>query len=152
MMPWKMTCQTGTLARRFNFMRLGYLVMGVGLAVTKWPLLINRAEPWPLFEGVTTYMLVAMSLLSFLGLRYLVKMLPILLFESAWKLLWLTAVAVPLWTADQMDAATLKVTSAYLWIVIVLAVIPWRSVVAHYVTKPGDPWRSGATRPVSDQH
>jgi hypothetical protein len=67
MMPWKMTCQTGTLARRFNFMRLGYLVMGVGLAVTKWPLLINRAEPWPLFEGVTTYMLVAMSLLPSSG-------------------------------------------------------------------------------------
>jgi hypothetical protein len=138
--------------RRLNFMRLGYLVIGVGLAVTKWPLLINRAEPWPLFEGVATYMLAAMGLLSFLGLRYPVKMLPILLFESAWKLLWLTAVALPLWTADQMDAATLKVASACLWVVIVLAVIPWRYVVAHYVTKPGDPWRSGATRPVSDQH
>jgi hypothetical protein len=152
MMPWKMTCQTGTSARRLNFMRLGYLVMGVGLAVTKWPLLINRAEPWPLFEGVATYMLVAMGLLSFLGLRYPVKMLPILLFESAWKLIWLTAVALPLWTADQMDAATLKVNSACLWVVTVLAVIPWRYVVAHYVTKPGDPWRSSATRPVSDQH
>ena len=28
--------------RRLNVMRIGYLVMGVGLAVTKWPLLINR--------------------------------------------------------------------------------------------------------------
>jgi len=33
----------------------------------------------------------------------------------------------------------------------VLAVIPWRYVVAHCVTKPGDPWRSDATRPVSDR-
>jgi len=61
-------------------------------------------------------------------------------------------VALPLWTADQMDSATLKVASACLWVVIVLAVVPWRYVVTHYVTKPGDPWRSAATRPVSYQH
>jgi hypothetical protein len=84
--------------------------------------------------------------------RARLKMLPILLFESAWKLTWLTAVALPLWTPDQMDAATLKVASACLWVVIVLAVIPWRDVVAQYVTKPGGPWRSDATRQASDQH
>jgi len=43
----------GTLSvRRLNVMRIGYLVVGVGLAVTKWPLLISRTEPWPLFEGL----------------------------------------------------------------------------------------------------
>ncbi|HSK90840.1 MAG TPA: hypothetical protein VK875_05975 [Euzebyales bacterium] len=132
--------------RRLNVMRIGYLVMGVGLAMTKWPLLINRTAPWPLFEGVATYMLVAMGLLALLGLRYPVKMLPILLFESAWKLLWLAAVALPLWTADRMDPATWEVASASLWVVIVLAVIPWRYVVAQYVTKQGDPWRADGGR------
>jgi hypothetical protein len=122
-------------------MRLGYLVMGTGIAVTKWPLIIGRDQPWPLFEGVSTYMLVAMGLLAFLGLRYPVKMLPVLLFESAWKVIWLTAVALPLWTADRMDPATSTVASACLWVVIVLAVIPWRYVVAQYVTRRGDPWR-----------
>ena len=92
-------------------------------------------------------MLVAMGLLALLGLRYPVKMLPILLFESAWKLIWLTVVALPLWTADQMDSATSEVASASLWVVIVLAVIPWHYVVEQYVTKQGDPWRSDATRP-----
>jgi hypothetical protein len=37
-------------------------------------------------------------------------------------------------------------------VVIPIAVIPWRYVVAHYVTKPGDRWRSAATRPVADRH
>jgi len=109
--------------------------------VTKWPLLINRTEPWPLMEGVATYMLVAMGLLALLGLRYPVKMLPILLFESAWKLLWLTAVALPLWTAGQMDPATWETTYATLWVVVILAVIPWRYVFAQYVTKRGERWR-----------
>ena len=132
--------------RRLNVMRIGYLVMGVGLAVTKWPLLVNRTEPWPLFEGVSTYVLVAMGLLALLGLRYPVQMLPILLFESAWKLLWLAAVARPLWTAGRMDPATSEVASACLWVVIVLAVIPWRYVVAQYVTMRGDPWRANGGR------
>ena len=39
--------------------------------------------------------LLAMSVLAFLGLRYPVKMLPILLFESMWKLTWLAVIALP---------------------------------------------------------
>jgi hypothetical protein len=35
-----------------------------------------------------------MSLLAFLELRYPVRLLPILLFECAWKLIWLAVVAV----------------------------------------------------------
>ncbi|MGH2828116.1 MAG: hypothetical protein ACRDKF_14235 [Actinomycetota bacterium] len=136
--------------RRLNVMRIGYAVMGVGIAVRNWPLLVNRSEPWPLYEGVTKYMLVAMGLLALLGLRYPVKMLPILLFESAWKLLWLGAVAAPLWIADDLDAATSEVAGAALLVVIILAVIPWRYVITQFVTKPGDPWRSRAAGPVSE--
>lgn len=128
--------------RRINVMRIGYAVMGVGIAVRNWPLLVNRSEPWPLYEGVTKYMLVAMGLLALLGLRYPVKMLPILLFESAWKLLWLGAVAVPLWIRGDMDAATSEVAGAALWVVIILAVIPWRYVFRQYVVNRGDSWRS----------
>ena len=39
-------------------------------------------------EGVETCMLVALSLLAVLGLRYPMKMLPILLFEIGWKFIW----------------------------------------------------------------
>ena len=136
---------------RLYLLRLGYLVVAVGLALTKWPLIINHDRPWPLFEGVETCMLVALSLLAFLGLRYPLQMLPILLFELAWKLIWVAVVVLPLWLANQIDPATLKVFYSCLVVLIVLAVIPWRYVVAHYVTKPGDPWRSGTTTTVSDR-
>jgi hypothetical protein len=136
---------------RLYLLRLGYLVVAVGLALTKWPLIINHDRPWPLFEGVETCMLVALSLLAFLGLRYPLQMLPILLFELAWKLIWVAVVVLPLWVANQIDPATLKVFYSGLVVLIVLAVIPWRYVVAHYVRKPGDPWRSGTTTTVSDR-
>jgi hypothetical protein len=136
--------------RRLNVMRIGYAVMGVGIAARNWPLLFNRSEPWPLYEGVTKYMLVAMGLLALLGVRYPVKMLPIMLFESAWKVLWLGAIAVPLWLGEGMNAATSEVAGSVLWVVIILAVIPWRYVITQYVTKPGDAWRSRAALPVSE--
>ena len=86
---------------RLYLFRLGYLVVAVGLALTKWPLLINHDRPWPLFEGVETCMLVALSLLAFLGLRYPLQMLPILLFELAWKFIWVAVVVLPLWISDR---------------------------------------------------
>lgn len=126
---------------RLHLLRAGYAVLGIGLAVVQWPALADPDGPPPLMEGVVTCMLVALSVLALLGLRYPVRMLPVLLFESAWKLIWLAVVALPLWTGDGMDAATREVAVACLWVVIVLAVIPWRHVLAQYATRPGDRWR-----------
>ena len=124
-----------------HLMRLGYLFMAVGLALTKWPLLVDDSRPWPLMEGVVTCMLVALSVLSFVGLRHPVKMLPVLLFELAWKIIWVAVVALPLWTSDQLDPATAEVFYSCLVVLIVLAVIPWRYVFAQYVQARGDRWR-----------
>jgi hypothetical protein len=126
---------------RLYMLRLGYLVIAVGLALVKWPLVINHDGPWPLYEGVVTCMLVALSLLWFLGVRYPLQLLPALLFELAWKFIWMIVVVFPLWRSDQLDPDTLYVFYTCLVVVIPLAVIPWRYVFSHYVTKPGDRWR-----------
>jgi hypothetical protein len=122
---------------RLYLLRLGYLILGGGLAVVKGPELIQH-EPWTLMEGVANSMFGALSILGLVGLRYPVKMLPVLLFESAWKLIWLALVALPAWTTGPLDAATRDTTNDVLWIVVILAVIPWRFVVAQYVTARGD--------------
>lgn len=132
---------------RLYALRVGYLVLAVGTAVTKWPLIIRPDWPLTTAQGVVDCMLVALAALAFLGLRYPLQMLPLLLFESAWKLIWLTIVALPLWTADRMDAATLELTYSILWVVIILVVIPWRYVFAQYVTKRGERWRPDRSRP-----
>src|SRR3954462_14898302 len=73
---------------RRNLLRVGYLVIGAGLAATRWPLLINHG-PWGLQAGTIECMLVGLSVLALLGLRHPVRMLPLLLFEITWKLTWL---------------------------------------------------------------
>lgn len=125
---------------KLNVLRVGYLVMGVGLAVIKWPLLFGHPT-WGLAEGTKECLLIAMSFLALLGLRYPLRMLPILLFEVTWKLLWLGIVALPAWVDNDLEGATRTQAGAVLWVVIIIAVIPWRHVFAQFVTAPADPWR-----------
>jgi hypothetical protein len=127
--------------RRLNVMRLGYAFMGVGLALVKWPVLLQNASSLPVPEGVVACLLTALSLLAFLGLRYPVRMLPVLLFEVTWKLIWIAAVAVPHLISHDINPATSAVLFNCSFVVVILAVIPWRYAWRRYVRTPGDAWR-----------
>jgi hypothetical protein len=139
----KVTASAAELSlARLHALRIGYLVLGGGLAMVKWPLFFHRDMPWTLTEGVVNCLLAALSLLALLGLRYPVQMLPVLLFECLWKVIWLSVVALPLWASHRVDPATRQTTYSVLVVVIIFAVIPWRYVYSQYVTRRGDRWRS----------
>ena len=125
---------------RLNLMRVGYLVMGGGLVIVKWPEFFARG-PWELDHGTVLTMLVAMSVLALLGLRYPQQMLPILLFEVGWKALWLGVVALPLWLDGNLTGAFWENTIKVLWVIIVVAVIPWRHAFRQFVLARGERWR-----------
>ena len=139
--PRQRTADGELSARRLNIMRLGFAFMGVGLALVKWPVLFQNVRSLPVFEGVVACLLTAMSLLAFLGLRYPVRMLPILLFEVIWKVLWISTVAVPHLVAGDMDAETRTLLVNCSLVVVIIAVIPWRYAWKRYVLTPGDAWR-----------
>lgn len=126
---------------RLYVLRSTYLFVAVGLAFAIWPNIISHAATWPLMNGVVACLLGAVSLGALLGLRYPLQMLPVLLFELVWKLLWLGAVALPLWAGGQMDARTMQtVWECLLGVGLVPLVVPWGYVVDHYVRRPGDRW------------
>lgn len=125
---------------RLHAMRAGYLLMAVGLAIVKWPLLPD-AHSLPLFEGVALCLLTAMSFLALVGLRHPVKLLPLLLFEATWKLVWLALVALPTAVTGTLDTATTEVLVSCSLVVVILAVIPWPFVWRTYVRTTGDRWR-----------
>jgi hypothetical protein len=127
--------------RRLNVLRFGYAFMGVGIAIVKWPVLVQDARSLPVMEGVVACLLTAMSLLAFLGLRYPVRMLPILLLEVIWKVIWITAVAIPNLVSNDLNAAAREVLFSCSFVVVILAVIPWRYTWRRYVRTPGDAWR-----------
>ena len=127
---------------RLYIMRALYLLMFVGQGALQWPVLINRGADVTFWHGVGAAMLGAMALVAALGIRYPLQMLPLLLFEFAWKLIWVLAILLPKWYANQMDPATLESAPSILMGAIIPLFIPWRYVFAHYVKRPGDRWRN----------
>ncbi|MBI3677182.1 MAG: hypothetical protein HY243_11275 [Proteobacteria bacterium] len=139
-----MTPQTGApevSLLRLYMMRALYVLMAVGLAFHIWPSLIHHANAWPFWRGVASSLLGAIGAMAVLGIRYPLKMLPLLFFELGWKAIWLIVVALPLWFAHQMDADTMATVYECLMGIIVLIVIPWHYVFATYVKASGDRWR-----------
>ena len=133
---------------RLYLMRALYLLICVGLGSEIWPGIIHHAIARDPTHGVATSLLAALSAMMALGIRYPLQMLPLLLFELLWKAIWLVAVALPLWSAHQLDPDTMETVKACLMgIVLCPIVIPWPYVLANYVKKPGDRWRRVAQGP-----
>jgi hypothetical protein len=127
---------------RLYVLRGTYLLLVVGLGLEIWPGVIQHPLTLPLMNGVVRSLLGAVALLALLGLRYPLQMLPLLLFELAWKSIWLLAFALPLWRAHRVDANAQETVFACLMGVVIFPIaIPWPYVFAHYVKKSGDRWR-----------
>ena len=131
--------------RRLHLLRAGYLLIGVGLAVTRWPSFVQDSQSWPLMEGVVSCMLVALSVLALVGVRHPLRMIPLLLWEVTWKVVWLAVVGLPLGASGELDGAARDVASSCLLVVVVLAVLPWRHLAQRYGPGSGERWRSGAS-------
>ena len=80
-------------------------------------------------------------LLALVGLRHPVALLPVLLFESLWKLLWLALVALPKAVDGTLDPDTSVILVNCSVVVVNLAVIPWGYVWRTLVRAGGDRWR-----------
>jgi len=115
--------------------------MAAGLGVFIWPAVIHHTSTFAATRGVQVALRAGLGATAALGLRYPVQMLPVLLFELTWKAIYLTAFALPLWSAHQINAATAEDIKSVLVAVIFIPLIPWRYVFAHYVLKHGDRWK-----------
>jgi hypothetical protein len=100
--------------------------------------MINHVGPWDPVRAVAWSCWAALSILSGLGLRYPLKMLPLLLMQLFYKSVWMVAVALPLWSTFRSVELTRVMGFGA---VVDLIVIPWPYVFANYLKAPGDRWR-----------
>ena len=135
----------GVSVFRLNLLRAGYLLLIVGLGLTIWPEILDLHHMPELMRGVVISMLGAIAVVALLGLRYPLQTLPLLLFEMAWKTIWLIRVGLPLWYGHRFDADSAALANAVLMVVIFPFVVPWDYVIRNYVVKAGDPWRTRST-------
>ena len=123
---------------RLYVLRAMYLLIIVGLGAVNLPELLGHE---PMSRGVIPSVLGGVWLLAFLGLRYPLQMLPLLMFEMAWKTIWLIDYGLPQWFAGRYPPTFAVDFQPILMVVIVPLVIPWRYVFRNYVKRPSDRWR-----------
>ena len=126
---------------RLYTLRVSYFIMAAGLGVYVWPAVLHHTNEFAAAAGIRVALLAGLGATAALGLRYPVQMLPVLLFELCWKAIYLVAFALPLWSAHQVTAAVAEDIKAVAMVVILIPLIPWRYVFAHYVVKRGDRWK-----------
>jgi hypothetical protein len=128
---------------RLYLLRATYLFMVLGLGVYIWPGILDHPRDLEHYRGVVRSILGAVSLLALFGIRYPLKMLPLMFFELLWKSIWILSFGLPLWSAGQLDPETRETMKACLMgVVLFPLVIPWGYVIASYVRAPADRWRT----------
>jgi general stress protein CsbA len=115
-------------------LRLVYLLMFFVLGNTAWTHVLTHRGPWEPADAVAWCVWAAFATLAGLGIFRPLKMLPILLLEIFYKVLWLAVVAYPLWAADQLTGSSAEgTTSSFLWVVLPIVAVPWGYVFMTYV-------------------
>lgn len=123
---------------RLYILRAMYLVLVVGLGAMIVPEILSHE---PTSRGVIPALLGAVWLLAFLGLRYPLEMLPLLMFELAWKAIWMGFYGLQQWASGRYPPTFAEDFFNIAFGAVLLLVIPWAYVWRHYVKRPGAPWR-----------
>lgn len=128
-------------AWRINALRFLFLLMAAVMGGFVWYRLLFQSAGQPLQWGLAKSMLAALAVMSLLGVRYPLQMLPLMLYEIAWKTIWLTLIALRAWLDGAWNIELQGLFNDCIGIVIAYFLIPWRYVWARYVVQPMEPLR-----------
>ena len=129
---------TGVSKFRFWLLRSFYLLNATLLGSTVWTELFTHKGSWEPLPAVAFSFWAAFSLLAVLGVIHPLKMLPLLLIQFFYKLIWLIIVAYPLWSANQLTGSPAQelAETNFGGIIADLLIIPWVYVLKNYIFMP----------------
>ena len=124
---------------RLNVLRIVYFLIAFGEGSQVVPALFAHE---PTARGVIPALLSGFCLMCLLGLKYPRAMLPLLMFEFAWKYIWFFAFGLPQYLSGQGPPTFGEDFPAITFgVVLMPLVLPWPYLWRHYVKAAGDRWR-----------
>jgi hypothetical protein len=134
---WKRGAEEVSLARLYAIRAVALL--GVYGLFTTVMTLVDHA---PDERGMLKAMISGLWIMCLITIRYPLKMIPILLFELVWKLLWLFFFGIPQWwTGVGSPRLGEDLWSIGAFPLVCVLVIPWGYVWRHYIKEPAERWR-----------
>jgi hypothetical protein len=96
--------------------------------------ILTHRGPWDPTSAVVWCVWTSFATLAGIGIIRPVKMLPIILLEIFYKVLWLILVAYPLWSKGTLAGSPAEdITSSFLWVILPIVAVPWRYVFVTYI-------------------
>jgi hypothetical protein len=120
-----------------RLLRLLYGLMFFVLGRQTWTEILTHQGPWVPGDAVNWCVWTAFATLAGLGIIRPLKMLPIILLEIFYKVMWLAIVAYPLWARGALAGSAAEgTTAAFLWVLLPIVVVPWGYVWRTYGYDP----------------
>lgn len=127
-------CYEGVPKINIYLLRLVFALTFLFVGVDSWTSIITHQGPWDHVKAVAYCVWASYSVLSVLGIIHPLKMIPLLLFQISYKVLWLLVVAYPLWSANQLSGSPAEeMTYTFLWVVLPIVAVPWKYTLKTYL-------------------
>jgi len=115
-------------------LRLLFILMLVFLGKESWTTIFTHKGTWNPMNAMAWCIWASYSLLSILGIIHPLKMLPIVMLEILYKVIWLILVAYPLWSSNQLAGSPAEeMTYSFLYVILPIIAMPWRYFFKKYV-------------------
>ncbi len=118
---------------RLHLMRGLFFLNFISLALDNWSTILFPKEQLDTLNGVAISFWAGFSLLNLIGVRFPLKMLPILILQLLYKSAWLIGVYLP----AKINGLLNEALEEFFWIcvggvVLNLIIIPWKYVYREY--------------------
>jgi hypothetical protein len=125
--------ETGVSSFRFYLLRFYFALNFVALGFSAWSEIFSHTGLWQPIPGIAYSFWAAFSLLAILGIIHPLKMLPLLLIQFTYKLIWSIIVAYPMWHANQLPASHELTNIMVKGFLVDILIIPWPYVFRNFI-------------------
>lgn len=111
---------------RWYLLKAFYLFVFLAFGIQIWSTILTYTEVWDPMHGIAFSFWAAFAALMGLGIRYPLKMLPLVLLQLMYKSIWLLAVYLPLKSGGNLTDGAMELFRANsIGIILDIIVIPW---------------------------
>jgi hypothetical protein len=116
----------GVPAINIYLLRLLFTLMFLFLSYESWSHILSHRGPWENGNAAAWCMWGSYSVISIIGIRRPLRMLPIVLFEVVYKVAWLAVVAYPLWVKHELIGSPAEgMARVFVWVILPIVAMPW---------------------------
>jgi hypothetical protein len=118
---------------RFYLLRFYFALNFLALGFQAWSEIFNHQGLWQPIPGIAYSFWAAFSLLAILGIIHPLKMIPLLLVQFMYKLIWSIIVAYPLWSSHQLPTSHELTNIMVKGFILDIFIIPWPYVLRNFI-------------------